>query len=175
MHFGVGDCYNKGSNMHQRSVVPIHSESGDVIAYIGRSIRDYIKPKFLFTSGFDKRYYLYNYHRAIEQALKTSCLFLTEGQSDVWRLFECGIQNAVGIFGKSITNQQHSRMLSSGITNLVILTDNDQAGREAKIQIQRTLSRNFKLFFPRFSKKDIGEMSSKKIKDVILPQVRGLY
>jgi 5S rRNA maturation endonuclease (ribonuclease M5) len=175
MRFGVGDCYNKDSDMYQRSVIPIQSDTGKTVAYIGRAIRDYIKPKFLFTSGFDKRFYLYNYHRAVGKALETSCLFLTEGQGDVWRLTECGIENVVGIFGKSLTGQQHLRILSSGITKIVILTDNDQAGRESKIQMQRTLSRHFKLFFPRFSNRDIGEMSSQKIKDKILPQVKGLY
>ena len=174
-HFGVGDCYNKDSEMYQRAVTPIHDDQGVLSAYIGRAIREYRKPKFLFTSGFDKRRFLYNYHRAIAKASEKSCLFITEGQGDTWRLFECGIENCVGIFGKSLTKQQEQKILNSGITKIVVLTDNDQAGRESKVQIQRKLARNFKLFFPRFSGKDIGDMSKKNIESKILPQVRGLY
>ena len=174
-HFGVGDCYNKGSDMYQRAVTPIHNDEGHLSAYIGRAIRDYRKPKFLFTSGFDKRKFLYNYHRASIKALDKSCMFITEGQGDTWRLFECGIENSVGIFGKSLTKEQERKILDSGITKIVVLTDNDQAGRESKVQMQRKLARNFKLFFPRFSGKDIGDMSVKDIENKILPQVKGLY
>ena len=174
-HFGVGDCYNKGSEMYQRAVTPIHNDKGDLSAYIGRAIRDYRKPKFLFTSGFDKRKFLYNYDRASTKALEKSCMFITEGQGDTWRLFECGIENSVGIFGKSLTKEQEHKILNSGITKIVVLTDNDQAGRESKVQMQRKLARNFKLFFPRFSGKDIGDMSIKDIENKILPQVKGLY
>ena len=102
-------------------------------------------------------------------------MFITEGQGDTWRLFECGIENSVGIFGKSLTKEQEHKILNSGITKIVVLTDNDQAGRESKVQMQRKLARNFKLFFPRFSGKDIGDMSIKDIENKILPQVKGLY
>ena len=173
-HFGVGDCYNKNTDMYQRAVIPIRTPEGDLFAYVGRAIKDYMKPKFLFTSGFDKRFFLYNLDLAIHRARETSPLLVTEGQGDVWKLFEHGASNAVGIFGKTITKQQENEMLKNGITKLVILTDNDQAGRESKIQIQRSLSRNFTLIFPRFSGKDIGDMGKKQA-DSVLSQIKGLY
>jgi DNA primase len=173
-HFGVGDCHSRNSDMYQRAVIPIRTPAGDLFAYLGRSIKDYIKPKFLFTSGFDKRFFLYNLDLAAHRARETSALIITEGQGDVWRLFENGVSNAVGIFGKTITKQQENEMLKNGITKLVILTDNDQAGRESKIQIQRSLSRNFTLIFPRFSGKDIGDMNKGQVMNV-LSQIKGLY
>lgn len=174
-HFGVGDYYNKGSDMNQRAIIPIYDSSSNLVSYMGRAIRDYIKPKFLFTKGFDKRYFLYNHNNALEKSQQTSCMFITEGQGEVWRLHESGVENTVGIFGKSITKQQKTQLLKTGITRLVILTDNDQAGRESKIKIQRELSRDFTLFFPRFNRKDVGEMSTKQIEEMILPQVEGMY
>ena len=71
--------------------------------------------------------------------------------------------------------KQREKIVNSGLTKLVILTDNDQAGREAKMQIQRDLSRLFKIFFPRMKRKDIGDMTVKEIEDFILPQVQGTY
>jgi 5S rRNA maturation endonuclease (ribonuclease M5) len=59
------------------------------------------------------------------------------------------------------------------ITHMVILTDNDQAGREAKIQIKRQFSRMYRLSFPVFKKKDVGDMQINEIKDVILGQIKG--
>lgn len=176
LHFEIGDCNQKKSSMVQRAIIPIHNLDGDkVVAYIGRSTKDYINPKFLFTRGFNKRQYLYNYHRAIDKAQETSTLFLTEGQGDVWKLYEAGVKNAVGIFGKSISPEQKKILESSGVTRLIVLTDNDQAGRESKMQIQRQMSRMFKVIFPRMSRKDVGDMTTAQIKDTILPELKGMY
>jgi len=53
--------------------------------------------------------------------------------------------------------------------------DNDQAGREARIQIQRQLGRMYTLIFPQITKKDIGEMKISEIKKQILENYRGKY
>ena len=176
LHFGIGDCKQKKSAMVQRAIIPIHSLDGEkVVAYIGRSTKDYINPKFLFTKGFNKRRYLYNYHRAIKKAQETSTMFITEGQGDVWKLYEAGVENAVGIFGKSLSDQQRKILESSGITRLIVLTDNDQAGRESKTEIQRRLGRLFSLRFPRLTRKDVGAMSIEYIEMKILNQVKGTF
>lgn len=174
-YFGIEDCTDKTSTMKHRAIIPVHCDSGVEIAYIARSTKDYITPKYLFSKNFRKSDYLYNYHRAIESAIQTSCLFLVEGQGDVWRLYETGVNNCMGLFGKDISQQQKTKLIRSGVTTLVILTDNDQAGRESKVKIQRSLNRIFSLKFPRMSRKDIGDMSVQKIKEEILPQTKGLY
>ena len=175
-YFSVGDCFDQFSSMYQRAVIPIHNDDGtNIVAHIGRAIKDYHSPKFLFTKGFDKRRFLYNYHRAIDRATEKACLFITEGQGDVWKLHEAGVHNAISIFGKSLSKQQKFKLLSSGTTNLVILTDNDQAGRESKTEIQRGLGRMFKLHFPRMIHKDVGGMTPTQIRSDILSQVKGLF
>ena len=176
LHFEVGDCIDKSSPMVYRAVIPIHNDDGSkIIAQIGRTTKDYRKPKFLFTKGFDKRNFLYNYHRAIEIGKQKSCLFITEGQGDVWKLFEAGVVNAVSIFGKSLSTQQQIKLERSGVTTLVVLTDNDQAGRESKTEIQRRLGRLFSLRFPRLTRKDVGAMSIEDIETKILNQVKGTF
>jgi 5S rRNA maturation endonuclease (ribonuclease M5) len=175
-HFGVGDCCEKGT-LQDRAIIPIHNENGKtLVGAIGRATKEYRNPKFLiYPKGFDKRYYFYNYHRAIKKAEETSCLFILEGQGDVWRMYEAGVQNAVSLFGKTISEQHVSKLNKLAITNLVILMDNDQAGREARIQIQRQLGRMYKLIFPRLSNKDIGDMDVKTIKSEILSNLKGYY
>ena len=90
-------------------------------------------------------------------------------------LYESGVNNVVGILGKTITKEQEDKLLKMPVTHLIILTDNDQAGRESKTQIQRQLGRIFKLTFPKISTKDVGEMTAEQIKKKILPQVKGTY
>jgi len=175
-YFGVGDCYEEGI-MKERAIIPIHNDNGnDIVGIIGRATKEYKTPKFLFNpKGFDKRFYFYNYHRAIKKATETSCLYIAEGQGDVWKLYESGVLNAVSVFGKTITEQQQNKLLKLPITHLIILTDNDQAGRESKMQIQRQFNRMFRLTFPQFSGKDIGDMSVKNIKTQILSKLKGTY
>lgn len=176
-YFEVGDCKDVKSPMNERSVIPIHNDDGSaIIAVIGRTIREYRSPKFLFyPKGFDKRYAFYNYHRAIKRASETSCLFLVEGQGDVWKLFEAGVHNAVGMFGKTITKEQESKLYKLPITHLIVLTDNDQAGREAKLQIKRQFNRMFRLSFPKLVNKDVGDMSVDQIQNTILNNLQGTF
>lgn len=175
-YFGVGDCSEEGI-MKDRAVIPIHNDDGKLlVGLIGRSVKEYRQPKFLFyPSGFNKRYYLYNYHRAKQRAIETSCMYILEGQGDVWKMHEAGVKNAVSIFGKTISKEQANKLSKLPITHLIILTDNDQAGREARVKIQRDLSRMYKLSFPRLSEKDIGDMSIKKIKENVLNNLKGTY
>ena len=176
MYFGVGDCTDKSSKLYDRSIIPIHNDNGEkIIACIARSIKDYKHPKFLLDpKGFDKRYFFYNYHRAISSVEKTSSLILVEGQSDVWRLYEAGITQSMSIFGRSLSKEQETKLYKMPLTHIVILMDNDQAGREAKMQMQRQLGRMYKLSFPRIPTKDVGEMSVDQIKKIVVPQIRGI-
>ena len=174
-YFNVEDCIDKASPMVHRSIIPVHCDNGKKIAYIARATRDYIVPKYLFSKNFKKSEYLYNFHRAVSKARNLSSMFIVEGQGDVWRMYESGINNCVSLFGKDISQPQKTKLLCSGITTLIILTDNDQAGRESKIKIQRNLNLMFNLKFPKMSRKDIGAMSVQKIQEDILPQTKGLY
>ena len=53
--------------------------------------------------------------------------------------------------------------------------DNDQAGREARVQMKRDFGRMYKLTFPKLSDKDVGDMSVYKIKKDILSTLKGTY
>jgi len=175
-YFNVGDCHDTGI-MKERSIIPIHDDSGyKLVGMIGRTMKAYRMPKFLiYPSGFNKRHYFYNYHRAIDKIKETNCLYIVEGQGDVWKLHEAGVKNAVSIFGKSISKDQENKIKKLPITRLVILMDNDQAGREARVQIQRQFGRMYRLTFPHLSDKDVGDMSVYKIKKDILSNLKGTY
>jgi len=47
--FGVTDCYDKDSPFFRRSLIPIHSDSGEAIAIIARGMMDFVLPKYIFT------------------------------------------------------------------------------------------------------------------------------
>lgn len=175
-HFCVKDSIDTGI-MKDRAIIPIYNDLGNTtVGCIGRSTKEYRLPKFLFyPKGLDKRYYLYNYHRAISKAIETSCLYIVEGQGDVWRLYEAGVYNAVSLFGKTLSEQQLQKINKLPLTKLILIMDNDQAGKEARIQLHRQLSRSYKLIFPRLSSKDLGDMSVQDIHSQILSKLQGTY
>jgi len=175
-YFQIGDCYESGT-MYDRSIIPIHNDDGSkVVGLIGRSTKEYKEPKFLlYPRGFDKRFYFYNYHRAVKRANETSCLFLLEGQGDVWKMYESGVLNAMSLFGKTISEQQEEKLRKLSITHIIVLMDSDQAGREARLQIQRQLGRMYKLTFPKINAKDVGDMKPINIKKQILESLKGTF
>ncbi len=158
--FGVRDCARL-----KRSIIPIR-QGGVLVGYMGRAMHEWVKPKFLFNEGFVKTRYLYNYNSALSSST-LGTLILVEGQGDVWRLWEAGYKNAVGLFGKDVSEEQKAILLQSGITKLIILLDNDQAGREAKVELQRKLGRLFTLVFPKTTGSDIGKKTVKQIKEIL--------
>lgn len=178
-HFDVGDCYDCNAYLRDRAIIPIHDDSGKIcVGIIARTIKEYRQPKFLFQpTGFDKRFYFYNYHRAIKHITENQIpyLYISEGQGDVWKLYEAGVKNAVSIFGKTLTEQQIQKLNKMPVTTLIVLTDDDQAGRESKVAIQRQLHRSHKLIFPRIYNKDVGNMSTEQIQNDILSTLKGTY
>lgn len=176
-YFGVGDCEEKTSKMYNRAIIPIHDHYGkNIIGLIGRSVKEHKIPKFLiYPKGMVKNSTLYNAHNAIEHIKKSNSIILVEGQGDVWRLYESGVFNVVGMFGKCLSQQQIDYINKLPITKVVVMTDNDQAGRDAKLQIKRSLSRLYTLIFPHLPKKDVGEMSVEDIKTQVLTQIEGCY
>lgn len=174
IHFNIGDCLEKSSKFYERAIIPIHDDTGlNTIGYICRSTKEYKIPKFLiYPQGFDKRYHFYNLHRAMPHIKASNSVFIVEGQGDVWKMHEAGIYNVLGILGRTLSREQEKRLQQLPLTHIIILTDNDQAGRESKIHLQRQLGRFYRLTFPKLSHKDIGDMSIKQIQKNILSQIR---
>lgn len=173
-HFQSGDYYGQGKMAH-RALTPVNNRDGELVAYCGRSIHEYMIPKFIFSDGFKKTNFVYNQDKAQEYAEHFQTVFLTEGHGDVWKLYECGVKNAVAIFGKSISQSQIHIFLSMGVSHIVVLTDNDPAGRESKVELKRKLSRYFTLIFPKMKRKDLGCFPNDKIKETILDKLAGHY
>ena len=90
-------------------------------------------------------------------------------------MHEAGAGNTVAIMGKDISYYQIELLKEIAIKRLVVLTDNDQPGRESKRSIQRKLHDKFELIFPRMSTKDVGSLKVDKLQKTILTQIEGLY
>ena len=174
--FDVGDCHNKEKQMFNRAVVPVYDFDYNYIGCVGRSLDPENKKwKWVNSKGFKTSKFLYGLWKAKEFIEKTSTVILVEGQGDVWRLYEAGIKNAIGIFGSSLGDDQLSLLEELSILNVVILTDSDEAGQKALNGIINKCGRRFNYYTPKISTKDIGEMSVQQIEKELKPQIEGLY
>ena len=92
-----------------RLMFPIHSESGQVIAFGGRALRSNDEPKYLNspeTKIYKKSGVLYNLHRAKVDARKNDRMILVEGYMDVIGIHAAGIHEVVASCGTSLTIEQ---------------------------------------------------------------------
>ena len=107
--------------------------------------------------------HLYNFWFAKKQILESHTVLIVESPGNVWKLEENNIHNSVAIFGSSLSDMQKMILDSSGAMNIVILTDNDEAGKKAAQQIKNKCQNTYRIFIPQISKPDIGDMTTQEI------------
>lgn len=128
--------------------------------------------KWRNSKDFDTGNYLYNYWFAREHILRTGVAILVEGPGDVLRLEQNNIRIGLGLFGVELTEQQRVILDKSGALSLIILLDNDEAGRNAAKILWEKLHRSYRLFFPTISSGDVGELHSDQITHDIEPYIK---
>ena len=129
-----GNAYD---NYRGRIIFPIHNQSGKVLGFGARIIKNndkapkyinspeneiYVKSKILYGSYFARQ--------AIDKA--DECL-LVEGYTDVVSLHQAGIENVVASGGTSLTPDQ-LRLIKKYTNNLTIIYDGDSAGIKAALR-----------------------------------------
>ena len=178
--FDVGISRNTKGVMRKRIIVPVYDDEGEVmVGYLGRwpseEYEDYEQPKWRFSKKFYSGAWLYGYHIAKNHIENTEVVVLVEGQGDVWRLWESGIKNSVGMFGCSITDTQLRILENSTAKKIALICDNDKAGQKARISIRKKCEGKLEVVDIMTESKDIGEMSTTEIEQKIKPQIEGLY
>ena len=116
-----------------RLTFPIAGESGRIIAFGGRRLRDDQQPKYLNspeTPIYAKSNVLYNLHRAKKSMREQDRVVLVEGYTDVIGLARAGVSAVVASCGTSLT-PQHVRTLRRQVGRVVVNFDPDQAGQNA--------------------------------------------
>jgi DNA primase len=129
--FGIGYHAGKGT-MHGRIVIPIHNESGELVAYAGRWPGDPPEgePKYKFPSNFHKSLVLFNLHRSREYAGEG--LIVVEGFFSVFELWAKGRKNVVCVMGSHVSPEQEQLIVATvGPKGRVLVGfDPDPAGRK---------------------------------------------
>ena len=127
-----GGFYDRFRN---RLMIPIHSETGALVGFGGRSL-DGSEPKYLNSPEgelFNKSRLLYNLHRSKDQMRRIERAILVEGYFDAIAVDHAAIPGAVASMGTSLTAGQAS-LLRRFAKKVVISYDGDTAGRAASLR-----------------------------------------
>lgn len=126
-----GSLYDR---FYGRVMFPIHSVSGRVIAFGGRTLKsDKRIAKYQNSPESDiyhKSNVLYGIFFAKRAITHENKCFLVEGYTDVLSLFQAGIENVVASSGTSLTVDQ-IKLIKRFTPNVTILYDGDSAGIKA--------------------------------------------
>jgi len=122
---------------YDRVMFPIHSISGRVIAFGGRTLKsDKNIAKYVNSPEseiYHKSNSLYGLFQAKNAIIKADRCILVEGYADVISMHQSGIENVVASSGTSLTQGQ-IRLIKRFTTNITLLYDGDGAGIKAALR-----------------------------------------
>ena len=134
---GLSIKYDDGSlvdRFRERAMFPIHSLSGRVIAYSGRTLRsDGNIAKYVNspeTPIYTKSRALYGVYLAKGEISRQDRCLLAEGNVDVVSMHQLGLGNTVASCGTSLTEEQ-IRIIKKFTQNVTVMYDGDKAGIHA--------------------------------------------
>ena len=137
---GLSIRYDDGrlvDRFYDRVMFPIHSVSGRVIAFGGRTLRtDKSVAKYVNspeTEIYVKSKSLYGIYFAKGEISRRDKCILVEGYLDVLSMHQLGIQNVVASSGTSLTVDQ-IRLIHKFTDNVTIIYDGDGAGIHAALR-----------------------------------------
>jgi DNA primase len=122
-----------------RIMFPIRDRRGRTLGFGGRAMRSDQGAKYVNTAEtdfFHKSQMLYGIDLAKATIAKAGRAVVVEGYTDVLALHQAGIEEAVGVMGTAITEEQVAA-LSGMVEEVVLALDADAAGQEAMLRAQR--------------------------------------
>jgi hypothetical protein len=159
--FGVGDCWREGSPFCGRAVVPVYLRSDTAIGLTGRSVFPVCRTcsrwhdpkhaceeadrsatsKWRNSKTLRVADCLYNWPTIAESRLVGGQLLLVEGPGCVWRAAEAGYDRVCATFGAHLSERQQILLETSGVREILVAYDRDEAGEAGFQQIQSALRR----------------------------------
>lgn len=170
--FDVGSCCRPDSYLGGRSLVPTFDLAGrKVLGISGRAETKELEPRWKNTTNFPASQTLYNIWKASPFIKKARTVIITEGQADVWRLWEAGHYNCVSLYGGDLSPSKHFQLDQLGVMNIILIMDNDEnkAGDKHAQNILSQYSRLYnirKLTLPNDAK-DLADMSTFQVKEFL--------
>ena len=155
-----------------RVIFPIKDHLGRIVAFGGRIISPNISPKspkYLNspeTKIYNKSKVLYGFFEAKDYLREKKYGIIVEGYFDLLSMYQIGFKNIVATLGTSLT-EYHAKLLKKFVNKVILMFDNDKAGKEAVIRASKLLlSQDIDVYYSPLTEKDPDDLAKKGIKEV---------
>ena len=138
--------------------IPVHSPDGMCLGFVGRSVEG---KEFKNTPGLPKAKTMFNLFRA----KRFDKVFVVESSFDAIRLEQAGA-HAVATLGASVSGKQRE-LLKQYFNNVIILGDNDDAGKEMVNKLSNILGSSATNATLPESVKDVSDLSDEDLKKFV--------
>jgi DNA primase len=146
-------------------VIPIRNRKDETKGLILRAMLDDTYPRYQYTKGLDKNNNVF----ASFKDLNNDLLIIVEGSFDLLLTWQNGFKNVASLLGSSLSNIQ-MQIIRDFSRKVLILTDNDDAGKKALKKIASQMIVDFEVYIPDYSlyvSKDPGEMGIDEISSIV--------
>lgn len=149
---------------HFPLIMPFRNAYGQVVGLVARTLHQEAEqkklgiPKYKNTKKFPKGNHLFGLYENKQQIIDRGFVYAVEGQFDVIKAMEKGINNIIGLGTSNMTPYQFS-VISRYANNIHLLLDNDLAGQKGRKSIVDHFGRlaNIQNFYIPETYKDIDE------------------
>ena len=153
-----------------RIIFPIKDHLGRIVAFGGRIIKEKTNlPKYINspeTKIYNKSKVLYGFYEAKEYLREKKYGIIVEGYFDLLSMYQVGFKNTVATLGTSLT-EYHSKLLKKFVNKVILMFDNDKAGKEATIRAAKILlSQDIDVYYLPLKDKDPDDLAKRGIKEV---------
>ena len=144
--------------------IPVRDIDNRIVGSITR--RPLKEPKYMYSKGLPKSKILFGAER-IKKSVPFICV--VEGALDAIWLYQHGY-DAVALLGMNLSKQQGELLRRLRTSEIVIATDNDEAGRKAAESIRACISGSFVVSYIEYPEKakDIQDIRNKSVLHQIL-------
>lgn len=159
-----GTKINHGHFNNHNLIMPFRDSYGNIISLLGRTLlseeaqNNQNLQKYKYTINAKKDLYVYGLHNARKHIIKKNYVICVEGQFDYIACAEAGIHNCCALGWANMGKYQFFA-INRYTNNFLILTDNDDAGKKARVKIKDAYAKyaNIKNAYIPNEYKDIDE------------------
>jgi hypothetical protein len=159
------DCQSFLAKLKNRQILVIYNGKNQIIGLTGRSLNNKL-PKWKHIGAKSNWVWPASINQKIIREKKE--VILVESPVDILKLWECGIQTAICLFGTEFSFAILNFLLKVNPSKIIIATNNEEScvGNDAAVKIYNRLKRYFNLDQLQIKlppAKDFGEISDNKV------------
>lgn len=155
----------------KRITIPIKDESGKLVGFKGRSVKDGPYPKYMILGGehygfdpYQKSKYVFGLNKVLQEDGKNE-IVLVEGELNVLAMDQYGFIS-VGIAGSEFSDIQ-MRLVVESCCSVILFLDNDKAGNKGTKQVVGMLSPYMPIKIVQNAAGDAADLDAEAVRDLI--------